>query len=185
MPSARAIRCNLHSLRSLRFTLLSLSPPVAALPARSACRRLRRECRRPCGRRRCCVGPAARPVCMRASLAARRCVPLPRHAPLHHAPHECIAGCAAPRADRSALPRALRTAVPAAQSPLRLRSAGFSGVDLPIPVQRQSGFRPAGAGLGFHTRRIVDAGCTMPSVVLAWPLMPPSFTLLSPPDLPE
>ena len=32
MPSARAIRCNLRSLRSLRFPLLSLSPPVAGAP---------------------------------------------------------------------------------------------------------------------------------------------------------
>ena len=32
MPSARALRCNLWSLRSLRFPLLSLSPPVADAP---------------------------------------------------------------------------------------------------------------------------------------------------------
>ena len=37
-----------------------------------------------------------------------------------------------PPALRSALPRAVRPALPSAQSPRRLRSAGFTGVDLPI-----------------------------------------------------
>ena len=51
---------------------------------------------------------------------------------------------------------ALRTA--AAQSPRRLRSAGFTGVDLPIFHTARIDYPTGRAGLGFHTPRIADAG---------------------------
>ena len=105
---------------------------------------------------------------------------LPRHAPLHHAAHECIdnradPGALAPDPDpglplaslaalvqallrsppalRPALPRAVRSAMPAAQAPRRLRSAVFAGVDLPILHASRIGHLTRRAGLGFHTRR--------------------------------
>ena len=45
----------------------------------------------------------------------------------------------------------------ATQSPWRLPSAGFPGVDSPIAHTADSAVLTARGGLGFHTRRIVDA----------------------------
>ena len=46
----------------------------------------------------------------------------------------------------------------ATQSPWRLPSAGFPGVDFPIAHTADSAVLTARGGLGFHTRRIPDAG---------------------------
>ena len=125
-----------------------------------------------------------RPHLARASRRARRCVPHPRHAPLHHAAHACIGrradpGALAPDHDpgpplaslaalvqallrsppalRPALPRAVRSAEPSAQSPRRLPSAGFPGVDFPIPRSAPIRLPTRRGGLRGHTPRIGDA----------------------------
>ena len=54
---------------------------------------------------------------------------------------------------RPALPRAVRSAPSAAQSPRRLRSAGFPGVDLPNSHTARIDYPTGRAGLGFHTPR--------------------------------
>ena len=59
---------------------------------------------------------------------------------------------------------ALRTA--AAQSPWRLRSAGFPDVDLPIFHTARIDYPTGRAGLGFHTPRIGDAGRAIGPYVL-------------------
>ena len=100
-----------------------------------------------------------------------------RSPPVHCASHKCIGHCAdfralpvamlpalvrallrSPPALRPALPRAVRSAPPATQSPWRLRSAGFTGVDLPIFHTARIAYPTGRAGLGFHTPRIGDAG---------------------------
>ena len=63
-----------------------------------------------------------------------------------------------PPSPRPSLPRAVRSAPPATQSPWRLRSAGFTGVDLPIFHTARIAYPTGRAGLGFHTPRIADAG---------------------------
>ena len=82
------------------------------------------------------------------------------HRPLRRLPR--TAGRDAP-GTRAALPRAVRSAPPATQSPWRLRSAGFPGVDLPIFHTARIVYPTGRAGLGFHTPRIGDAGCAMRS----------------------
>ncbi len=91
---------------------------------------------------------------------------------VHCASHKCIGHCAdfralpvamlpalvrallrSPPALRPALPRAARSAPPATQTPRRLRSAGFPGVDLPIFHTARIDYPTGRAGLGFHTRR--------------------------------
>ena len=100
-----------------------------------------------------------------------------RSPPVHCASHKCIGHCAdfralpvamlpalvrallrSPPALRASLPRAVRSAPPAAQTPRRLRSAGFPGVDLPIFHTARIDYPTGRAGLGFHTPRIDDAG---------------------------
>ena len=71
-----------------------------------------------------------------------------------------------PPALRSSLPYAVRSAPSAAQSPRRLRSAGFTGVDLPIFHTARIVCLTARGGLGFHTPRIGDAGGAMEPYVL-------------------
>ena len=66
--------------------------------------------------------------------------------------------CGARPSPRPSLPRAVRSAPPATQSPWRLRSAGFPGVDLPIFHTARIDYPTGRAGLGFHTPRIDDAG---------------------------
>ena len=58
-----------------------------------------------------------------------------------------------PPALRSSLPRAVRSAPSATQSPWRLRSAGFTGVNLPIFHTARIAYPTGRAGLGFHTPR--------------------------------
>ena len=87
------------------------------------------------------------------ALLGRRCVPITR----------ARRSCGARPSLRPALPRAVRTAPPATQSPWRLRSAGFTGVDLPIFHTARIAYPTGRAGLGFHTPRIGDAGCAMRS----------------------
>ena len=73
----------------------------------------------------------------------------------------------------------------ATQSPWRLPSAGFAGVDSPNIDAADSAVPDRRGGIGSHTRRIVDAGCMAPARVLDCPLVSRSFNLPSPPDLPE
>ena len=61
----------------------------------------------------------------------------------------------------SARPRAVPSALPPAQTPRRLRPAGFAGVDSPIAHTADLAVPYRRGGLGSHTRRIVDAGCGM------------------------
>ena len=69
----------------------------------------------------------------------------PGHMPMHFAEHSCIGNRALPVAERSA--------PPPAQTPRRLRSAGFTGVDLPIFHTARIDYPTGRAGLGFNTRR--------------------------------
>ena len=76
-----------------------------------------------------------------------------------------------PPSPRPSLPRAVRSAPPATQSPWRLRSAGFTGVDLPIFHTARIAYPTGRAGLGFHTRRSRLLGCAMaPLVIPFWGL---------------
>ena len=176
MPSARAIRCNLHSLALAPISApipiasgrcapcaLRLPPPSAGvpppwraaallrfLPDRSGPRTMLRQ-----------RGPLA--FVHRAPIAVafgfrltRRCTML-----------RMSASTAAPLRAQTA-PHCLAHFAP--QCPPLNRRCGSDPPGSPASisrslVQRQSGFRPAGAGLGFHTRRIVDAGCLVPTVV--------------------
>ena len=77
----------------------------------------------------------------------------------------------------------LRRAPSAAQAPRRLLPAGSASLPHRSCIAKQDL-----SGLGrprFSARRFVVAGCPMPTVVLAWPLMSRSLALLSPLDLPE
>ena len=80
------------------------------------------------------------------SAPRRAAVPAPVRAP----PPPPAAACCA------RLPAA-PGAPPATQSPWRLPSAGFAGVDSPIAHTADSAVLTARGGLGFHTRRISDA----------------------------
>ncbi len=62
---------------------------------------------------------------------------------------------------RAALSRAVRSAPPATQSPRRLRSAGFIGVDLPIFHTARIAYPTGRAGLGFSHPTQQAAGARM------------------------
>ncbi len=81
-----------------------------------------------------------------ASASRRALVSGPVHAP----PPAC-----------SARPPSVPSALTATQSPWRLLSAGFSGVDSPSLVPLVLSFLTACAGSGSHTPRINDAGCAI------------------------
>ena len=102
---------------------------------------------------------------------SRRAVRLPRHAPVAPLP---------------ALPRAVRSALPSTQSPWRLRSAGFSGVHLPIFHTARIAYPTGRAGLGFHTPltcsdvNIPLSGLCTECNVLVFPVLArPLLTVLS------
>ena len=94
------------------------------------------------------------------SLADRACVPRPRHAPLHHAAHGCIGrrshrlrhSCRRSCGARLRVARHCLAQCAPQRRPLNRRGGSAppgspASISRP-PVQRQSGFRPAGAGFG-------------------------------------
>ena len=95
--------------------------------------------------------PAHRPPHFRRRDCRRHCRCC-RQSARHGASHQC------PRSRRRGRPLTRRGGSPPPGSPASISRS---------PVQRESGFRPAGAGLGFHTPRIFDAG--MPSGALSRP----------------
>ena len=65
-------------------------------------------------------------------MSASAAAPNPAHRRSHRSRPSCSRSCRSPPALRSAPPRAVRAAAPAAQSPRRLRSAVLAGDDFPI-----------------------------------------------------
>ena len=125
------------------------SPPSATSP----------HSRRPprCARRRHSAPHPRRQCGLRPSLAfAPRCAPLPT-----------------PSAACSARLPSPPPALTATQSPWRLPSAGFAGVDSPSLIPQVLSYLTACRGFGFHTPRIPDAGCAIRTLSLRLSALPP------------